>query len=71
MIVSGPLRSNPSQLNTDGEAQGNAWDGDDDGDGMPDPVDADPLDAGNTNEVGLPLDGNYKGQQFKQQGLTP
>ena len=36
-------------------------DWDDDGDGVMDIVDADPLDNGNTNEISLPLDSGYKG----------
>lgn len=40
-----PSVSNGSQLNTDGDAEGDACDDDDDGDGVPDAEDAFPLDA--------------------------
>ena len=43
---------------------GLALDGDDDGDGVPDAVDAAALDAANKNEVNLPLAGNYKGLKY-------
>lgn len=39
-------------------------DGDDDNDGVPDVVDAAPLDAGIKTEVSLPLAGTYKGQHY-------
>jgi len=64
-----PLNVNEDQLNTDGDAQGNACDWDDDNDGVPDVVDADPLNPAITTEVALPLDGNYKGLRLEGRQL--
>ena len=52
------------QLDTDGDGIGNNADHDDDGDGTPDVIDLDPLNPA-VNEIGLPLDGNYKGSTIK------
>lgn len=44
-------------------------DWDDDNDGIPDTVDAAPLDVGNTTEITLPLDGSYKGRVINNQSV--
>lgn len=46
-------------------------DGDDDGDGVADTVDAAPLDAGNQTEVSLPLNGSYKGLNYRSNKRRP
>ncbi|HQQ75525.1 MAG TPA: FG-GAP-like repeat-containing protein [Pseudomonadales bacterium] len=53
-------------LDMDRDGIGNNGDGDDDGDGVPDVVDAAPLDAGNTNETGLPLNAPFKGSSVNE-----
>jgi len=50
---------------TDGDGIGDNADWDDDNDGVPDTVDAAPLDASNTSEIVLPLDGVYKGMRLQ------
>jgi len=57
--------TNDNNDDTDGDGAGNACDLDDDNDGVPDIVDADPLDSNNTNEVTWPLNTNYSGQTLK------
>jgi len=54
-------------LDTDGDSIGNNADWDDDNDGVPDTIDAAPLDAGDASEIILPLDGNYKGKVLESQ----
>ncbi len=50
---------------TDGDLVGDSLDWDDDGDGVIDTVDAEPLNAGNTAELNLQLEGsNYGGSQL-------
>lgn len=72
-----PLNANADQLNVDLDAFGNLCDSDwldndldsigndsdwdDDGDGIPDVVDANPLNGANTQEISLPLDSLYRG----------
>lgn len=58
--------SNADQKNTDGDLQGDACDADDDNDGVPDSVDAAPLDNANTSEIVLPMNAVYKGLTLKQ-----
>jgi len=60
---------NPDQGDWDEDRQGNACDADDDNDGIPDTVDAAPLDAGNSSEVTLPLDGSYKGRMINSNSM--
>lgn len=57
---------NPGQQDNDGDGQGDSCDGDDDNDGVLDNIDADPFDAGNTNEITLPLDSQYKGMELEK-----
>jgi hypothetical protein len=49
---------------------GDACDWDDDNDGVPDTVDADPLNNGITNEISLPIDSSYKGGHLNQDSLN-
>lgn len=62
-----PLVANKDQLNTDKQlgnnedALGDACDDDDDGDGVPDYIDAEPLNPDVTSERTLMLDGKYQG----------
>ncbi|HSC75195.1 MAG TPA: thrombospondin type 3 repeat-containing protein [Pseudomonadales bacterium] len=51
-----PADYNPDQLNTDGDAQGNACDTDDDNDGLPDVIDNCPVNA-NVDQADEDLDG--------------
>lgn len=55
---------------TDNDGVGNALDMDDDGDGVPDYIDAEPLNAANANEKILPVDGAYKGSGVKDETGT-
>lgn len=48
-------------LDIDGDGIANAEDLDDDGDNVPDYIDAEPLNPANTNETLLPVNSNYKG----------
>jgi len=48
-------------LDTDSDGTGNNSDWDDDNDGVPDTVDAEPLNNANSNEISLPLDTPFKG----------
>ncbi len=53
-----------SSVDLDGDGLINGIDWDDDGDGVPDSVDATPFDSGNTSEIALPLnntESGYKG----------
>jgi hypothetical protein len=52
-------------VQADGDGIGNNADWDDDNDGVPDTVDAAPLDASNTSEIVLLLDGSYKGMHLQ------
>jgi hypothetical protein len=64
-----PFISNAGQENFDGDTQGDACDADDDNDGVPDYIDADPLNAAiNTEKVFL-LNDNYKGTSVKDSVL--
>lgn len=54
-----PSVSNANQLDTDGDAQGDACDTDDDNDTVPDYLDPEPLNAANSTT--WPLNGVYKG----------
>jgi len=74
---------NAANSDTDGDGKADAWlggsgctgntcsgltlDWDDDNDGVPDTVDAAPLDAGNKTENNLPLDQTYKGLRYSSQ----
>lgn len=60
-----PFITNTNQLNTDADALGDVCDWDDDNDGVPDNIDAAPLNASNRSEITLPLNGIYKGGQLK------
>lgn len=57
--------SNADQLNTDGDAQGNACDPDDDNDDFLDEFDLNPLDPLIT-QMYMSLDGYYKGSSIKE-----
>jgi len=52
-------------LDTDNDTIGNNADWDDDNDGVPDTVDAAPLNAGDVSEINLPLEGAYKGLRLE------
>ncbi len=54
-------------VDTDGDTEHNLQDLDDDNDGVPDYIDAAPLDAGNAAEAVLPVDGGYKGSALREQ----
>lgn len=56
-----------SELDNDGDTTNDEVDSDDDNDGVPDYIDAEPLNAANANERVLPTDGNYKGSQVRDQ----
>ena len=56
---------NPDQLNTDGDAQGNACDADDDNDGFLDVFDLNPLDPLIT-QIYMDLTGGYKGSSIHE-----
>lgn len=74
---------NAASSDTDGDGKPDSWwgssgcsgntcsgltlDWDDDGDGVPDTVDAGPLDANNKTENNLPLDQTYKGLRYSAQ----
>jgi hypothetical protein len=60
-----PLHANAGQLNTDGDAQGNACDPDDDNDGLPDVMDPLPL------QVKFNRDATYKGSQVRDEVTIP
>jgi Thrombospondin type 3 repeat len=53
-----PAVANPDQLNTDGDAEGDACDADDDNDGFPDEVDPCPLDSSCGPGTGADADGD-------------
>lgn len=54
-------------LDVDADGIANSEDLDDDNDGVPDYIDAAPLDAGNAAEAVLPVDGDYKGSALREQ----
>jgi hypothetical protein len=54
-------------VDTDTDGTHNLQDLDDDNDGVPDYIDAAPLDAGNAGETVLPVDGGYKGSGVTEQ----
>jgi hypothetical protein len=72
--------TNAADADTDGDGMVDTWlpgsgcsgsncagftlDGDDDADGVPDMVDASPLNAAIKNEVTLPLNSNYRGSAY-------
>lgn len=76
---------NAAHSDTDGDGKADSWlagsgcsgntcsgltlDWDDDNDGVPDTVDAAPLDANNKTENNLPLDQTYKGLRYSSQHL--
>lgn len=60
-----PVTANADQLDTDGDAQGNACDTDDDNDGTPDVMDPLPL------QVKFNRDGNYRGSTVTDQSAVP
>jgi hypothetical protein len=64
-----PFISNAGQENFDGDTQGDACDADDDNDGVPDYIDADPLNAAINTEKTLLLNDNYKGTSVKDSVL--
>jgi hypothetical protein len=53
-------------VDLDGDGIGNNADLDDDGDGVPDYIDADPLNAAVNTEKLLPLNGVYKGSTVRE-----
>ena len=64
-----PSNANADQLNTDGDAQGNVCDSDDDNDGMPDVNDAFPLNAAETLDTDLDGTGNNADSDDDNDGL--
>jgi hypothetical protein len=64
-----PLQAGPDQQDTDGDLHGDVCDMDDDNDGVPDYIDANPLNAANATETMFNVNGIYMGAQVRESVL--